>query len=36
LEVISRRAVEIARARDEGRLPFDPFQAASITPPLEA
>jgi len=36
LSDISRRAVQLAKARDEGRLPFDPYQAATITPPLEA
>jgi formate dehydrogenase subunit delta len=36
LSDIARRAVELAKARDEGRLPFDPYQAATITPPLEA
>jgi len=36
LSDIARRAVALVKARDEGRLPFDPYQAAKITPPLEA
>jgi len=36
LSPIARRAVELAKARDQGRLPFDPYQAAALTPPLEA
>jgi formate dehydrogenase subunit delta len=36
LSPIARRAVELVKARDEGRLAFDPYQAATITPPLEA
>jgi formate dehydrogenase subunit delta len=33
---IAREALNLARARDENRLPFDPYQSASISPPLEA
>jgi formate dehydrogenase subunit delta len=36
LSDIARRGVELMKARDEGRLPFDPYQAATIAPPLEA
>jgi formate dehydrogenase subunit delta len=36
LSPIAKRAVELSKARDEGRLPFDPYQAAAIAPPLEA
>jgi formate dehydrogenase subunit delta len=36
LSPIAKRAVELSKASDEGRLPFDPYQAADITPPLEA
>lgn len=36
LSDIARRGVALMKARDEGRLPFDPYQAAEITPPLEA
>jgi hypothetical protein len=36
LSPIAKRAVELSKARDEGRLPFDPYQAATIAPPLEA
>jgi formate dehydrogenase subunit delta len=33
---IAREGLVLARDRDKDRLPFDPCQAASITPPLEA
>jgi formate dehydrogenase subunit delta len=36
LSPIATRAVELSKARDEGRLAFDPYQAATISPPLEA
>jgi formate dehydrogenase subunit delta len=36
LSDIAREALTLARAHDKDRLPFDPYQAASITPPLEA
>jgi formate dehydrogenase subunit delta len=36
LSDIARRGVELMKARDEGRLPFDPYQSAALQPPLEA
>ncbi len=36
LSEISRSAVALLKAHDEGKLPFDPGAAAKLSPPLEA
>jgi formate dehydrogenase subunit delta len=36
LSAISRTAVALLKAHEEGKLPFDPGAAAKLAPPLEA